>query len=166
MPALQDLLSADHDRLDALLAAALRDDGSVDYASYAEFRAGLLRHIAIEEKVLFPEMKRLEGESEVLRQLHRDHAALSVLLVPPPTRAEIEAIREILEEHNPLEEDAGGFYDVLEQLEGDALDDLMTRVHAVPPVVLAQHADTNFTRSAIEQLLRQAAEGRRKLHQK
>lgn len=163
MPALHEFLSADHDRLDALLAAALREDGTVDYPSYAGFRAGLLRHIAIEEKVLFPELRRLQGDSEVIRQLHRDHAALSVLLVPPPTRAEIEAIREILVEHNPIEEREGGLYDVIEQLEGGALAEMMTRVHAIPPVILAQHADTSFTRNAIEQLVREAAAGRGKL---
>lgn len=55
MPGLiHSFLSQDHARLDALLIRATSHPEVVDAASYADFRAGLLRHIAIEEKVLFP----------------------------------------------------------------------------------------------------------------
>ena len=47
-------LAEDHDRLDALLRRALRTPGSIDPEPYAEFRAGLLRHISMEEKVMLP----------------------------------------------------------------------------------------------------------------
>src|SRR5512138_3900 len=126
-----DLLSADHERLDSLLEGALVDD-TVDEQSYAEFRRGLLRHIGIEERILFPLIRQRRGESEVMRQLHRDHAALSALLVPPPDAAIIREIRAILGEHNPLEEDRGGMYEVFEELAGADLEELMTRVHAYP----------------------------------
>jgi hypothetical protein len=42
-------LTADHRRLEALLDAAQRS-APIDLGRYAEFRDGLLRHIAIEEK--------------------------------------------------------------------------------------------------------------------
>ena len=48
-------------------------------------RTGLLRHIGMEEKILFPAARRLvHGEivTSVIAQLHLDHAALTALLVP------------------------------------------------------------------------------------
>jgi Hemerythrin HHE cation binding domain len=163
--ALHDHLAHDHDRLDALLAAALRADGTIDAASYAEFRRGLLRHIAIEEKVLFPEIGRESAGSALREQLHRDHAALAALLVPPPAADTIEAVRAILREHNPLEEEQGGLYELVERLEGDALEDLMARVRAVPPVAVAPHVDNDFVRTTIEHLLREAEDGRARLRE-
>jgi hemerythrin superfamily protein len=161
--ALHELLSSDHARLDALLAALLSSDGAVDADSYAELRSGLLRHIGIEERILFPEIRKHGADTELERQLHRDHAALAALLVPPPTRAEIERIRDLLLQHNPLEEESGGLYERFEELAGDALDELMNRVRAYPPVPLAAHSDTPLLRRSIEQLLREAEEGRRAL---
>jgi hypothetical protein len=140
---LHQYLTHDHERLDALLAAAVRGDGSIDDAAYAEFRRGLLRHIGIEERILFPLLR-----SAVTEQLHRDHATLAALLVPPPTRAEVERIRAILAEHNPLEEGAGGFY---EQVEG-FVD--MEKVRAFPEIPTAPYSDSPLLRQTIEKLLR------------
>ncbi len=135
-------LSHDHARLDAALSRAVASD-EVDMAAYAEFRAGLLRHIAMEEKVLFVDAKARRG-GEVLpltRQLHADHAALASMLVPPPTRALLVGIRELLDEHNPLEEDAGGLYEQCEALAGDDVPAVLARMHAVAQVRAAQHLD-------------------------
>ena len=129
----RDYLAEDHVRLDALLTIE----------TFETFRAGLLRHIGIEEKILFPIIGR---ESPLVQQLHRDHAALGALVVPPPTAREIEQIRAILDEHNPLEEDAGGLYDRVP-------DDVLDRVIAFPEVPLAPHADSPIVRRSIEQLL-------------
>ena len=158
-----DLLARDHERLDALLTDALRGDGAVDEAVYLEFRRGLLRHIGIEERILFPEIRRLGASSEVERQLHRDHAALASLLVPPPSRAEIEQIRAILIAHNPLEEGEGGFYQRMERLAGDEVEALTARVRAYPEVRTAPYTDTPILRRSIETLLREAQEGRARL---
>ena len=160
---LHDYLGRDHDRLDVLLGRASRPDGSIDEESYAEFRRGLLRHIGIEEKILFLELKRRRGESEVQKQLHRDHAALAALLVPPPTRDGIETIRAILEQHNPLEEVEGGLYEVFEEATGDELAALMEKVRAYPEVSVAPYSDTPHLRRSTEHLLREAEEGRRRL---
>ncbi|HEX9161256.1 MAG TPA: hemerythrin domain-containing protein [Thermoanaerobaculia bacterium] len=157
------LLGSDHDRLDRLLANSLRGDGTIDDASWSEFRCGLLRHIGIEERVLFPELRRLGGSTDVEEQLHRDHAVLAALLVPPPAAAEIRQIRAILLEHNPLEEDAGGFYDRMEALAEGEIDALVERARAYPQVPTAPYTDTPFLRRTIDQLLRQAEEGRRLL---
>ena len=144
MSELRQFLERDHERLDHLLTNALSDE-----RSYREFRAGLLWHIGVEEKILFPFLRRTRGQSELLDQLHRDHAAISALLVPPPDREIIEQIRAILTAHNPLEEGPGGLYEQIE----DA--DLLREVRAFPPIRVAPHADTEITRASIEALLRQ-----------
>ena len=46
--AIHAFLADDHARLDALLSRAVADADNVDRDAYAEFRAGLLRHIAME----------------------------------------------------------------------------------------------------------------------
>jgi hypothetical protein len=156
-------LSNDHDRLDALLTAALRPDGFVDRESFAEFRRGLLTHIGIEEKILFPEMRRRRGASPLEEQLHRDHALLAALLVLAPTPPVIEEIRSILAQHNPLEESEGGMYDIVEQLTGEELDAILARAQAYPPVRTAPYSDSTVLREAIDRLRREADEGRAKL---
>lgn len=158
--ALHDFLSRDHARLDALLASC-RDAGeAIPYASYDAFRHGLLWHIGVEEKVLFPELRRRHAARDLEQQLHRDHAALAALLVPPPTHAEIEQIAAILVTHNEVEERAGGLYDIVETLSGGELDALMLRVQAMPEVKLAPHADSAILRESIAHLVRVAAQGR------
>lgn len=150
-------LAADHERLDALLAACLRTG---DGEAYDAFRRGLLRHIAIEEQVLFPLLRSHRGPTPLEQQLHRDHAALAALLVPPPTPAELHQIATILQSHNPLEENPEGLYDLIEALSGEDLAALMTRVHAIPPVRLVPNTDSEIVRSTIEKLVREAGEGR------
>jgi hemerythrin superfamily protein len=152
-------LSADHERLDALLASCL---STGDPGAYDAFRRGLLRHIAIEERVLFPLLRVRSGRTPLEDQLHRDHAALSALLVPPPTGAELGRVASILREHNPLEEETGGLYEIIESLSGDELADVMARVHATPAVRVVPNTDSPIVRSSIEQLVREAEEGRRR----
>lgn len=148
---LHEFLARDHERLDALLRACLQGN----HESYAEFRGGLLRHISIEERVLFPELRKRGVGLAMEQQLHRDHAALAALLVPPPSLVEIEQIAAILEVHNEIEENAGGLYELVESLAGDELMGLMARVHAIPVVRLAPHVDNALVRSTIETLLRE-----------
>jgi hypothetical protein len=106
---LTNVLADDHTRLDGLLQRAMAVGGAVDCAAYAEFRAGLLRHISLEEKILLPAAQRLQGGDPppVAATLRLDHGALAALLVPTPTPAIIAAIRTILAAHNALEEGPG-----------------------------------------------------------
>lgn len=146
-------LARDHERLDTLLEELRREEGAIPHDRYNEFRRGLLRHIGMEERVLFPELRKRHGVTPLERQLHRDHAALAALLVPPPTHAEIEQITAILETHNPLEEEPGGLYEIIENLAGDDLQALMERVHAIPAIPVAPFSDTPLLRQTIKQLL-------------
>ena len=51
---LHEFLARDHERLDELLGRCVRAGGTIDRGPYEKFREGLLRHIAIEERILFP----------------------------------------------------------------------------------------------------------------
>ncbi|HEX8252199.1 MAG TPA: hemerythrin domain-containing protein [Thermoanaerobaculia bacterium] len=156
MPAaLREFLTREHDRLHSLLGACLHGAEGTWEASYAEFRAGLLRHMAIEERVLFPELRKRGVGVQIEQQLHRDHAALAALLVPPPSRVELEQIAAILTTHNEIEENDSGLYALVESLAGDELDSLMTRLHAIPEVRVAPHVDNAKVRGAIDALLRE-----------
>lgn len=136
-------LARDHVRLRSLLDQATSDPAHIDLAAYDEFRAGLLRHIAMEEKVLFRDAReRRKGEPlPVTKQLHADHAAIASLLVPPPTHALLFAIRDILVEHDPLEEGPDGLYAQCERLAGADIEDVLARMHAIPPVRVAHNVD-------------------------
>lgn len=136
-------LTADHERLDALLDRAAAIPDVIDRVAYAELRRGLLRHIAMEEKVLFAEI-RARGSTDLIplvKQLHADHAAIASLLVPPPTAASIALLRSILVEHNPLEEDPGGLYDACDVLAGEDVAAMIARMQAIPEVRASEHLD-------------------------
>jgi hypothetical protein len=152
---LYQLLRQDHAWLDELLRRAEAVPNVIDMDAFESFRGGLLRHIAMEEKVLLPEARRLRnGEPlAIARQLRADHAALAGLLVPTPTREIIATIRSVLSEHNPLEEGPGGLYEACEGLADTGGDALITRVRAMPEVPLARHFDGPRAFAAIENLL-------------
>ena len=103
-------LCADHARLDDVLRRATVDSTRIDHIAYAEFREGLLRHIGMEEKILFPAARSARSGKRIraTAKLSLDHGALAALLVLTPTHSIIAAIRAILNRHNPLEERAGG----------------------------------------------------------
>lgn len=136
-------MTEDHARLDALLEVARRPDGDVDRAAFAAFREGLLRHIAMEEKVLLPLARALrEGEPLPLaRALRRDHGEIAALLVPSPTAAGCDRLVTALARHNPLEEGPGGLYAACDALAGDEADAVVTRLRAQPRVPVAPHYD-------------------------
>lgn len=111
-------LSDDHDRLNGLLQQAVAKPGAIDMKLYAEFRKGLFRHIAMEEKIVVPTIARLQGgrQAAMAERLPLDHGAFVALLVPPPTPSIVLTLRSILEVHNVFEEQEGGLYQLLEQL--------------------------------------------------
>jgi hypothetical protein len=147
-------LEADHRRLDALLAGAIGGDG----AAYERFRAGLLRHIGLEEKILLPAAKRLAGAPlPQAAMLRADHGALAALLVPTPTPAILARISAILKEHNPLEEGTAGAYAACARLAGDEADAILAQLRAAPEPPLAPHFDGPRAFENIERLVSAAA---------
>lgn len=151
-------LGDDHRRLDALLGRAVADLENIDAAAYAQFRAGLLKHIGMEEKILFPTaQKRRGGESlPVAARLRLDHGALTALLVPPPTAPVITAIRAILEIHNQVEENAGGMYDQCEEVIGADEDEIVRQLENFPAVKVLPHVNNLFVIEAARRALARA----------
>lgn len=145
----------DHVRMDALLLRSIAEPRVVDMDAFAEFRAGLLRHIAMEEKVLLPDACRRNGEPlPVAKQLRAGHSLLASLMVPKPTHEIVAMIRDVLKDHNPLEEGPGGLYHVCERLADAELDALLARVKATPEVPLKPHFDGPGVHENIARLLR------------
>lgn len=106
-----DYLAADHARLRAHMDQATQD-GAVILEHYEAFRSGLLRHIGIEERVLFPAVKlALDGEYPPgTAQLRLEHAAITSLLVPTPDVALCSELKALLSDHDGREEGPSGVY--------------------------------------------------------
>jgi hypothetical protein len=129
-----DHLTRDHFRLDGLLAAATRRE-PMDLDAYAEFRRGLLRHIAIEEKILLPAAERARHgvPLEIAARLRLDHGAIAALLVPTPTRTVVATLRHILGRHNEVEEGPDGLYATCDRLLAADVAPLVAEMARYPP---------------------------------
>ena len=136
-------LTQDHARLDMLLAKAERGGGTIAAEVYAEFRQGLLRHIAMEEKTLLPYAKAKRGGEPlpIAAALRKDHGKIAALLVPTPTSAICAELRAVLAQHNPLEEGADRLYAMCDSLAGDEAEQVIERLKAQPEVPMAPHYD-------------------------
>lgn len=136
-------LAEDHDRLDGLLRRALAVPSGVDREPFDAFRAGLLRHIAMEEKILLPAARagRAGEPLPIARRLRIDHGAITSLLVPTPTPEIAAEIRSILEPHNRAEEEPGGLYDACDALLAGQAEELVARMRAYPAVKVTGYKD-------------------------
>lgn len=152
---IHDLLHEDHGRLAVLLDASCVA-GRIDDVACHEFRAGLLRHIGMEEKILMPAVKLRNGGEPLplARQMRLDHAALAALLVPTPTPTIVGRLRALLEVHNVMEEEDGGIYAQCDELVHDRLDELLADLRNARPVKLAPYQDGPRGIASIERLLR------------
>lgn len=137
-------MADDHARLDDLLQRATIHPDTIEPSAYAEFRAGLLKHIGMEEKILLPAAQRARGGTPlpIAAKLRLDHGALAALLVPTPTASIIAAIRAVIEAHNPIEEGPGGLYERCEELAGAKADQILDALRNAPEVRVAPHMDT------------------------
>lgn len=150
MTELGDWLVRDHREIDALLDRAEGGGAraGLHAAAFESFRARLLRHIAIEEKVLFPAVQEaLGGQPLARRRLVRvEHAAMTSLLVPTPDLALVRELRRLLEPHDALEEGPGGIYqECVAALGGDGWRDVLARARSYPPIKVAGHFDGRGT---------------------
>jgi hypothetical protein len=154
---ISDYLTGDHVRLDGLLRAAERR-GPIDTEAYAEFRRGLLRHIAIEEKLLLPAAERARNGMalECAARLRLDHGAIAALLVPTPTPAIVATLRFVLGRHNELEEGADGLYATCDRILGADAGPLVARMAAYAPVAVSPHNDAAVVMPAVERALQRA----------
>jgi hypothetical protein len=141
--AIERFLVEDHRRIDHLLSASEQQDGTIDEPTYARFRHALLRHIAMEEKILLPFARTCRrGEPlDLAAQLRREHGEIAKLLVGSPTASRLALLREILARHNALEEGAAGLYAACDALAGAGGADVVARLHAQPEVPLSPYYD-------------------------
>jgi len=130
--------SADHRRLDALLGRSVAEPGEVDLAPFGAFRAGILRHIGMEEKVLFVAARRARGGEplDLAARLRVDHGAIAALLVPTPTPALVAEILSVLGPHNRREEEPGGVYDACDEALGPAGAEQLAEARSPPRLAL------------------------------
>ena len=155
---LTEFLVEDHRRLDGLLQAAVAHPGTVDDHAYAQFRAGLLRHIGMEEKVLLPSAQRLRGGEPLplAAKLRLDHGALASLLMPTPTAAILATIQDILVDHNVLEEGAAGLYETCDALAGSEGEPILAALRAAPDVAVMRYNDSPAVMNAVRRALERA----------
>lgn len=151
-------MADDHARLAALLERAVADPERIDHVAYGEFRAGLLRHIGMEEKLLLPAAKRLSGgrPPAMADRLRLDHGALTALLVPTPTPAIVGAIRGVLACHNAIEEGPQGLYARCDALAGAEAQRLVSRLRESPAVPVRPYNDDPRVTMAVCRALRRA----------
>jgi len=154
----------DHARLDELLRLALRDPSAFDRRAFESFRAGLLRHIALEEKLLLPAARRARrGEPlPMARRLRVEHGAIASLLVPTPDADLVAELRSILEPHNAAEEGPEGLYAACDEILAPEAEGLLERIRAYPAVRTAPHNDgPGVCRTAAEALRSSARQSER-----
>jgi hypothetical protein len=142
---------ADHRRLDALLRGATADPDRIDLTLFGEFRAGLLKHIGMEEKVLFLAAGRARNDHlPLFAKLRVDHGAIASLLVPTPTLSLVAEIVDVLGPHNRREEEEGGVYDICDEAVGTVeADRLLEELRYFPEVRLKGYNDAPVVREHI-----------------
>ncbi len=134
--------AADHRRLDALLRQATYKPGRIALGPFGEFRAGLLKHIGMEEKILFPIARHKGADSRLFARLRVDHGAIASLLVPTPTPEIVGQILSVLSLHNRREEEPKGAYEICDEAAGPAEAELLlASLSAFPEVKLKDYRD-------------------------
>jgi hypothetical protein len=151
------LLAAEHRHLEQTFREAVVDPTQVDPEKYARFRAGLLKHIAAEERILIPAAK---AASQVIlplaRKIRADHGAITALLAPLPSPTIIRALRSILDGHDALEEMNGGLYDRCEELVAEQREELLERLHTAPEVPVSHHVEDAEVMESVRRILARA----------
>jgi hypothetical protein len=142
MSVIERFMVEDHVRIDRFLLAATQGE-DIDTDAYGRFRHDLLRHIAMEEKVLLPYARERRGGAPlpIAARLRADHGEIAKLLVRSPTAVTIEALRVLLGRHNALEEGPQGLYAACDALAGAEAEIVVGRLRAQPKLPLAKYYD-------------------------
>lgn len=150
------LLTEDHRRIERLLDTAGSCREPEKLAAYEEFRRALLRHIGMEEKILFPAAQRLRGGDPLAEaaRLRLDHGAIVALLMPAPSPSVVRALRAVLAAHNVIEEGCEGTYAVCDQLAANEDGALLSRLKQAPEVP----TNPNITTAQVLRAARRALE--------
>lgn len=155
---LYDFFEKDHRRLDALLDKATERPGEIDMEYYHPFRSGLLTHIKMEEKILFPAGQEANGGERLAEwdQLRLDHGALTALMAVPPDPSLIKVLRYILTVHDEMEERPGGIYDVCDALTRHRTQELIEKLEQVTETPVRPLKHSEYVLEATKRALKRA----------
>jgi len=150
--------AGDHRRLGELLKRSISKPGRIDLGPFGEFRAGILKHIGMEERVLFSAARRARGKPLALAaRLRVDHGAIVALLVPTPTPAIVAEILSVLGPHNRREEEPGGVYAACDEAVNPAdAERLVEELRVFPEVPLKAYNNGPEVLTHIEATLERA----------
>lgn len=148
----------DHGRVEDLLDKATANPQNLELTFYHQFRTGLLKHIKMEEKVLFPAAQKANGgvPLPLANKLRLDHGALTALMVVPPTPDVIKVIRFVLEKHDLIEEEPGGMYDVCENLTHSETNEILKQLSEMSEVPVHPHNRADYALGAAKRALERA----------
>src|SRR5690625_4187793 len=148
----------DHHRIDGLLDKATEDMNNIKEEYYHQFRTGLLRHIKMEEKILFPAAQKANGGAplRLAPKLRLDHGALTALMVVPPTPEVVKVLRAVLEVHDRIEEEVGGMYEACEKLTQNQTETLLEKLAATTEVPVHPHNRADYALGAAKRALDRA----------
>lgn len=155
---LYQFFTTDHRRIEEILNKATEDIHNIRMDDYHEFRTGLLKHIKMEEKIFFPAAQKANGgvPAPLASKLRLDHGAITALMVVPPDAAVIKVLRHVLEEHDLLEEQPGGMYDVCEDLTEGETHELLHQLENVTEVPVQSHNKAEYALEAAKRALARA----------
>lgn len=148
----------DHHRLEKLLDKATANENELDENYYHQFRTGLLKHIKMEEKILFPAAQKANNDIPIplAAKLRLDHGALTSLMVVPPTKEVIKVIRYVLAKHDFLEEEPGGMYDICENLTLAETENILAQLAQATEVPVHPHNKADYALGAAKRALERA----------
>ena len=148
----------DHRRIEDILDKATEDLNHIEMDSYHRFRTGLLKHIKMEEKILFPAAQKANGGTPLplAAKLRLDHGALTALMVVPPSQEVIKVLCHVLDKHDLLEEEPGGMYDVCEGLTEGETQELLAQLERVTEVPVQKFNIADYALGAAKRALERA----------
>lgn len=155
---LHQFFTNDHRRLETFLKKATENSDDIQMEPYHAFRTGLLRHIKMEEKILFPAAQKANGgvPLPIAAKLRLDHAALTSLMVLPPDASLVKVLWHILDKHDLAEEEPGGMYDVCASLTRDQTQTLLDQLSNVSEVPVHPPNTSSYAYEAARRSLERA----------
>ena len=155
---LYQFFETDHRRIDALLDEATKVAGEIRQDTYHLFRTGLLKHIKMEEKILFPAAQKANGGTPLplQAQLRLEHGALTSLMVVPPTPEVVKVLRHVIAEHDLKEEAPGGMYDACEKLTREETQSLLAQLAEATEVPVHPYNKADYALGAAKRALARA----------
>jgi hypothetical protein len=148
----------DHRRLKKLLESAFAQDGKINDSDYSEFRSGLLKHIALEEKILLPAIQKANDGAHYpsAAQFRLEHGAIAALMVLPPSISVKNVLLGILEHHNKREELIPGLYHDCDSALVKSLEPIMQNVRNYPDVPLMPYNNSQLAQDAARRAVARA----------